>query len=61
MLDKEFKIFEGKFPCKKCQEEVLSLRLWVASGDATWMCSKKHVSKVNLIPQKKKKADFAHE
>jgi len=61
MADKEFKVFEGKFPCKKCQEEVLSLRLWVASGDATWMCSKKHVSKVNLIPQKKKKADFTHE
>jgi hypothetical protein len=61
MADKEFKIFEGKFPCKKCQEEVLSLRLWVSSGDATWMCSKKHVSKVNLIPQKKKKADFVDE
>jgi hypothetical protein len=25
------------------------------------MCSKKHVSKVNLIPQKKKKADFNNE
>ena len=58
MAEKEFKVFEGKFPCKKCQEEVTSLRLWVGSGDATWMCSKKHVSKVELMPQKKKKADF---
>jgi hypothetical protein len=61
MADKEFKVFEGKFLCKKCQEEVLSLRLWVESGDATWMCTKKHVSKVNLIPKKKKKADFTNE
>jgi hypothetical protein len=61
MADKEFKVFEGKFPCKKCQEEVLSLRLWAESGDATWMCTKKHVSKVNLIPKKKKKADFTNE
>jgi hypothetical protein len=57
----DFKIFDGKFLCKKCHEEVLSLRLWLESGDATWMCSNKHISKVNLIPQKKKKADFINE
>lgn len=61
MAEKDFKVFEGKFPCKKCGEEVLSLRLWIFSGDATWMCSKKHVSKVNLIPPKKKKKDFINE
>ena len=61
MADKEFKVFDGKFLCKKCQEEVLSLRLWIESGDATWMCTKKHVSKVSLMPQKKKKADFTNE
>lgn len=57
----DFKIFAGKFLCKKCHEEVLSLRLWPESGDATWMCSSKHISKVNLLPQKKKKADFKSE
>jgi len=57
----DFKIFPGKFPCKKCQEEVLSLRLWPESGDATWMCTNKHISKVSLMPQKKKKADFKSE
>ena len=57
----DFKIFSGKFPCKKCQEEVVSLRLWSESGDATWMCSNKHISKVSLMPQKKKKTDFANE
>jgi len=61
MAEKDFKVFPGKFPCKKCGEEVLSLRLWLDSGDATWMCSKKHVSKVGLIPVKKKRKDFSHE
>lgn len=61
MADKDFKVFDGKFPCKKCHEEVLSLRLWLESGDATWMCTKKHISKVNLLPKKKKKADFQNE
>ena len=61
MAEKNFKVFPGKFPCKKCSEEVLSLRLWLDSGDATWMCSKKHVSKVGLIPVKKKRKDFSDE
>lgn len=57
----DFKTFPGKFSCKKCHEEVLSLRLWPESGDATWMCGSKHISKVNLMPKKKKKADFKSE
>jgi hypothetical protein len=61
MAEKDFKVFPGKFSCKKCEEEVLSLRLWLDSGDATWMCSKKHVSKVGLIPVKKKRKDFSDE
>jgi hypothetical protein len=50
-----------KFVCKKCDEEVLSLRLWLDSGDSTWMCSKKHVTRVGLIPVKKKRKDFIDE
>ena len=61
MADSNFTIYNGKFPCKKCHEEVLSLRLWSETGDATWMCSAKHVSKVTLIPAKKKKKDFVNE
>ena len=60
-MAKDFKVFAGKFPCKKCGEEVKSLRLWIDSGDTTLMCESKHVSKVNLIPEKKKKADFKDE
>ena len=58
MAERDFRIFSGKFTCKKCDEEVASMRFWYGSGDTTWMCSKKHMSKVSLIPQKKKKADY---
>lgn len=58
MAEKEFKIFSGEFTCKKCDEVVTSIRLWVMSGDTTWMCSNKHISKVSLVPDKKKKKDF---
>jgi hypothetical protein len=60
-MAKDFTVYPGKFPCKKCGVEVTSLRYWAESGDATWMCSEKHISKVNLIPPKKKKADFVNE
>lgn len=52
MSDK-FKVYSGKFPCKKCNQEVTSLRLWLDSGDLTWMCEDKHLSKVPLILTKK--------
>jgi hypothetical protein len=55
MADRDFIIFNGVFYCKKCNEQVNSIRFWTISGDATWMCSKKHLSKVGLVPQKRKK------
>lgn len=55
MAEKDFIIFTGIFNCKKCNEQVSSLRFWKESGDTTWMCSKKHISKVGLVPQKRKK------
>ena len=61
MAERDFSIYDGKFPCKKCNEEVFSLRLWSASGDATWMCSQKHISKVSLMPPKKRKKDYINE
>lgn len=57
-MHKPFQTYPGKFLCKRCSEEVSSLRLWTDTGDATWQCSKKHVSKVNLIPEKKSKKDY---
>ena len=60
-MAKDFVVFPGKFSCKKCSQEVKSLRLWTESGDATWMCESKHISKVALIPDKKKRIDFKSE
>jgi hypothetical protein len=52
-MSEKFKIFSGKFMCQKCNEEVNSLRLWLDSADITWMCSQKHISKVQLIITRK--------
>lgn len=61
MANNNYMVFNGKMTCKKCHEEVKSLRFWPESGDTTWMCSQKHINKVCLIPQKKKKGDFDNE
>lgn len=58
MTTRDFTVYFGKFPCKECGEEVKSLRLWSVAGEATWMCPKKHLSKVDLVPKKKKKKDY---
>ena len=61
MSESKFMTVPGKFPCKKCEEVVEVLRFWYETGDATWMCSNKHMSKVCLIPKKKTKKDFINE
>jgi hypothetical protein len=50
---KPFSTYKGKFLCQRCGEEVASLRLWHDTLDATWQCTKKHISKVNMEPKKK--------
>ncbi len=57
MLEPKFSTYPGKWPCKTCQEIVTTLRYWKETGDATWMCSKKHISKVSMIPKTKKDYD----
>ena len=52
-MSEKFKIFPGKFVCKKCNEEVNVLRLWLETADVTWMCSQKHISRVPLILTRK--------
>jgi len=61
MPEQNFTVYTGKWPCKTCQEIVKILRLYAETGDATWMCSQKHISKVNLIPSKKRKKDFIND
>jgi hypothetical protein len=54
MADNKFTVYPGKFTCHTCKEEVLSLRSWIDTMELTWMCSKKHLTKVSLKPKRKK-------
>jgi len=58
MADKKFSIFHGIFPCHTCKEDVKSLRLWYETKELTWMCSKKHISKAQIL---KTKRDYERE
>lgn len=40
--------YSGNFICKTCRLEVKEARFYLSSFDLTWMCSEKHLSKVNL-------------
>lgn len=53
-MHKPFSTYNGKFMCKRCSEEVASARLWHDTLDVTWQCTKKHVTKVNMDPKRKK-------
>lgn len=53
MADQKFTVYRGKFPCHTCKEEVTSLRSWTEQLELTWMCSKKHISRVPLQMKKK--------
>ena len=61
MAEEKFLQVPGKFICKKCKQDVTEARFWYESGDVTWMCQSKHISKVELVAKKKKKKDFENE
>jgi hypothetical protein len=61
MSEEKFFSFQGKFICQKCKQDVTEARFWRESGDATWMCANKHISRVELVAKKKKKKDFNDE
>lgn len=44
--------YPGKFPCHRCKEIVTEARLYLDTKDITWMCSKKHLSRVPLKQKK---------
>lgn len=58
-MSEKFKTFTGQFTCQKCNDVVDVCRLWFETKDVTWMCAKKHISKVNMIPKTKK--DYENE
>lgn len=45
----KYTIYEGKFPCKNCKEEVKTIRLYAETGMASWMCSQKHLSEAQMF------------
>jgi hypothetical protein len=56
----KYNIYPGKFKCQECGLEVTSLRSYPDTKELTWMCSDKHMSKVELKIKKTKK-DYASE
>lgn len=49
-----FTVYSGKFICHTCKSEVLTLRLYAETKEATWMCKDKHLSKVSFKTKRKK-------
>lgn len=52
-----FTVYYGKFTCHTCKTEVASLRLYLDTKTATWMCKEKHLSSVKFGKQKRKSDD----
>ena len=51
-----YSVYAGKFICKTCKIEVLTLRCYADTKTLTWMCKDKHLTTVYL--GKRKKSDF---
>jgi len=59
----KYSIFEGRFPCKTCKKEVKTIRIYKATGMASWMCQDRHLSEVELfkVGYKKKRTNEREE
>lgn len=44
-----YSVYEGKFPCRTCKEEVKTIRVYMETGMSSWMCSQKHLSETQLF------------
>lgn len=56
----KYNIYHGVFRCQECGKEVTSLRSYPETKELTWMCSDKHMSRVDLNTKKTKK-DYERE
>jgi hypothetical protein len=55
----KYTVYSGKFICKECKKEVLTMRMYPETGEGTWMCSDKHLTKVQIAQTRyKKKKDY---
>lgn len=55
-----YTVYQGKFICHECKETVHSMRSYAANKELTWLCSKRHLTKVSL-QTKKSKRDYERE
>ena len=61
-MSNNFSTYKGKFLCKACKKEVLSMRLYSSTGIGSWMCSDKHITEVQVYQVGyKKKKDYERE
>jgi hypothetical protein len=49
----KYSVIDGTFLCHECKEVVKTIRSYYESGTMTWMCSNKHLSRVELLKRKK--------
>lgn len=60
-MDK-YTTYQGKFLCKTCDKTVTTMRFYKQTGIGSWMCSEKHLSKVQVCTiGYKKKGDYERE
>jgi hypothetical protein len=50
-----YSIYPGKFLCKTCKKEVKTMRVYLDTGMASWMCPEKHLSEIMLFKKGYKK------
>ena len=50
----KYSVITGQFPCHTCKEIVNSLRSYYDTSTITWMCSQKHLTRVELIHRREK-------
>ena len=50
-----YSIYPGTFLCKTCKKEVKTMRVYLDTGIASWMCSDKHLSEIILFKKGYKK------
>jgi hypothetical protein len=53
----KYTVYQGKFACQICKQEVGSLRLYPETQELTWMCKDGHMSNVSLNSRRRRK-DF---
>jgi len=57
----KYEIISGKFFCGTCENTSDTARLYTETKRLTWLCKEKHLTEINLKPEKKTKKDYERE